>query len=151
MITLFNEMGPGEVNFYEALRKAAASGRLTSLNACSAMLSHLTSIQRSRADVLSQSCPTPGDLDQAIILASRQGDLDRPTTALARMRALTHLSQSRARYLPRSGDSERRARGSDFEGLKIREKLTRQVAAIALMRIVTGFNETLAEGSAEPC
>ena len=130
VVALFTEMGSTVPDFYEALVKVASRGWFTAANASSAIVSHLTESDRSRADALLKSCATPGDNDQAIIIAWDRAYLTKANTTISRMRALTGLSKSRVEfYLDGTKPAARESK-----------EITERTTLVALFRVLTSFS-----------
>lgn len=139
---LVDQQGSGNIDLHEALRNAAAAGTLRPKDSAVATMVLLTGLSSDRASTLLAFCKVPHDLNSAIIEAFNSTEIDRQTAAVARMRALTNLPQSRVRYLLQQSPQ------FNLESAVAKAQVTGEISAqngeLALLKILTGFSDEIA-------
>ena len=148
-ISIFDQHFPNlqvwAVDFHVVICKALSLKLISPRKACVGSMIHLTGLKSERVTSLIDfgDPEAPHDLNQAIIRASVQLDIDRSLAVTARMRALTMLSQSRAQFFL-GQTSPQGYLESAIAKARVANEITPDVAAMAQLKILTGFGDELA-------
>ncbi|KAL8726814.1 MAG: hypothetical protein Q9181_005917 [Wetmoreana brouardii] len=146
VISLFQQLSQGGIpDFHVAITRALSLKMITEKNARIASMVHLTGIKRDRAaELLALSDEAaPYDLNNAIVQARNYADISAEVASTAQMRALTNLPQARAQFFLR----QTKPKGFVEEAIsraKIAGAITPRVAAIGILKILTGFSDSVA-------